>query len=33
MTEYDIFNKTQVIHSDFDDIVRELLRKQVDVDE
>lgn len=26
--EYDIFNRTQVIHSDFDDMVRELLGKQ-----
>ncbi|MEZ3494107.1 MAG: virulence RhuM family protein [Lachnospiraceae bacterium] len=31
--EYDIFNKTQVIHSDFDDMVRELLGKQGDADE
>lgn len=31
--EYDIFNKTQVIHSDFDDMVRELLGKRVDADE
>lgn len=31
--EYDIFNKTQVIHSDFDDMVRELLGKQGDVAE
>ena len=31
--EYDIFNKTQVIHSDFDDMVRELLGRQGDVDE
>lgn len=31
--EYDIFNKTQVIHSDFDDMVRELLEKHGDADE
>lgn len=31
--EYDMFNKTQVIHSDFDDMVRELLGKQEDADE
>lgn len=31
--EYDIFNKTQVIHSDFDEMVRELLGKQGDADE
>lgn len=30
--EYDIFNKTQIIHSDFDDMVRELLGKQEDAD-
>lgn len=31
--EYDIFNKTQVIHSDFDEMVRELMGKQGDADE
>lgn len=31
--EYDIFNKTQIIHSDFDDMVREMLGKQGDLDE
>lgn len=31
--EYDMFNKTQVIYSDFDDMVRELLGKQEDADE
>lgn len=31
--EYDMFNKTQVIYSDFDDMVRELLGKEEDADE
>ena len=27
--EYDIFNKTQIIHSDFDEMVKEVLGKEV----
>lgn len=27
--EYDIFNRTQVIHSDFDEMVKKMLAKEV----
>ena len=26
--EYDIFNRTQIIHSDFDEMVKEILREE-----
>ncbi len=29
-TEYDIFNKTQIIHSDFDKMIKEVLRKDAE---
>lgn len=29
-TEYDIFNKSQIIHSDFDEMVKEILGKEVE---
>lgn len=32
-TEYDIFNKTQTIHSDFDEMVKEMLGKEVEQNE
>lgn len=31
--EYDVFNRTQAIHSDFDEVVKELLGKEAGRDE